>query len=78
MYKLEIIIDQYTIFGVDVLIKEHQFPDSDEINYHAYFRTGAKYNMIRHETLNGLRKAVTVAIHQYEFDKKNKFSQLPY
>ena len=78
MHKRVLIVDQYTILGVDVLIKEHQFPDSNEINYHAFFRTGDKYNMIIHETLNGLRKAVSVAIHQHEFDKKNKFSQIPY
>lgn len=70
MYESEIIIDKYTILGIAVLIKEHQFPDSNEIYYHAFFRTGDKYNMIRHETLAGLRKAVSVAIHEWKLKEK--------
>lgn len=77
MYEYETIVDRYTILCVDVLVKECQFPDSLEINYFAYFKTGDKYNMIKFPTQAGLRKAVSVAIHKWEFYKNSKFTKIP-
>lgn len=54
MYEYETIVDRYTILDIPVLVKEHQFPDSLEINYFAYFKTGDKYNMIKYPTLHKL------------------------
>lgn len=69
MYEQETIVDKYTILGVDVLIKEHQFPDSNEIWYHAFFQLGSEYHMIRDVRLVSLRRDIHVMLHNYYLRK---------
>ena len=67
MYEYETIVDRYTILDIPVLVKEHQFPDSLEINYFAYFKTGNKYNMVKFPNQVGLKKVVSIAIHEWKY-----------
>lgn len=67
MYEQEIIIDQYTILGVDVLIKEHQFPDDKQIWYYALFRLGSDYHIVKWENQAGLKKKVSLMIHRVKY-----------
>ena len=65
MSQTETIVDQYTILGVDVLIKEHQFPDSSEIWYHAFFRLGSEYHVVRRHNSLWLREDVWQMVWKY-------------
>lgn len=63
----EVIIDQYKVLDVDVLIKEHQFPDSNEIAYFAFFRLAGQYHMVKWENITGLKKKVSLMIHNIKY-----------
>lgn len=63
----EVIIDQYKVLDVDVLIKEHQFPDSNEITYFAFFRLDGQYHAVKWENLAGLKKKVSLMIHSIKY-----------
>lgn len=65
--KHGVIIDQYKVLGVDVLIKEHQFPDSNEIAYFAFFRLAGQYHMVKWENVAGLKKKVSSMIHSIKY-----------
>lgn len=63
----EVIIDQYKVLDVDVLIKQHQFPDSNEIAYFAFFRLAGQYHMVKWENVAGLKKKVSLMIHNIKY-----------
>lgn len=62
-----VIIDQYKVLDVDVLIKEHQFPDSNEIAYFAFFRLDGQFHMVKWENVAGLKKKVSLMIHDIKY-----------
>lgn len=65
----EVIIDQYKVLDVDVLIKEHQFPDSNEISYFAFFRLAGQFHMVEWENVVGLKKKVSLMIHNIKYEE---------
>lgn len=67
----EVIIDQYNVLDVDVLIKEHQFPDSNEIAYFAFFRLAGQHHMVKWENVAGLKKKVSLMIHDIKYKDGN-------
>jgi hypothetical protein len=69
MYEHEVILDQYKVLGVDVLIKEHQFPDNNEVSYFAFFKLGDEQHMVKWETVAGLRKKVSLIIHKHKHEE---------
>jgi hypothetical protein len=50
MYESEVIVDEYKVLGVNVLIKEYQFPDDNSISYFAFFRLGNEQHTVKWET----------------------------
>lgn len=67
MMEYEVIIDQYKVLDVDVLIKQHQFPDSNEIAYFAFFRLAGQFHMVKWENVAGLKKKVSLTIHNIKY-----------
>ncbi len=67
MYAHESIIARYKVLDVDVLIEEHQFPDSNDISYFAFFRLDGKYHTVKWESVAGLKKKVSLLIHSIKY-----------
>ena len=67
MYEHETIVAQYKVLDVDVLIKEHQYPDDNTIAYFAFFRLNGQYHTVKWETVTGLKKKVSMMIHSIKY-----------
>lgn len=67
MYEHDVIIDQYKVLDVDVLIKEYQYSDDNEIVYFAFFRLNGQYHLVKWETVAGLKKNVSMMIHSIKY-----------
>lgn len=67
MYENETIVAQYKVLDVDVLIKEHQYPDNNEITYFAFFRLAGQYHTVKWENVTGLKMKVSLMIHSIKY-----------
>lgn len=54
-----------TILGVDVVIKELQYPDNSTMCFDTTFHLGNEKHMLRYNTLESMRGAVKIIIANY-------------
>lgn len=58
-------LHHWTILGVDVVIKELQYPDNSTMCFDTTFHLGNEKHMLRYNTLESIRGAVKIIIANY-------------
>lgn len=62
-YKHKEILHHYIILGLDVIIKETQYPDTTYFN--TSLELGDELHMLRYDTMESIRGAVKIIIANY-------------